>query len=947
MSGVKHALKSIRSSISGISGKKDPSREITSKHLHPNHSPTRGGEESDVEAKLKTHEDLKNHERINKSHEKLKSQEKLKTPSKPRDSTTDFDDFSDSSSDHIAPVKEIEDFLANNPDSEELQTHYGKLPLMQSIPPAREPIEQERWWHLQEMTPDQEGQRVVFRGRVHIVRNMSAKMAFIVFREGITTIQGVLRAKEGSVSENMVRFAEHMRPGTIVMTKGLLRRAEQKVKLTSIHELEIEITDLHVETPRTVQVPFSVYEAEAATDEHTIADRVRLANRILDLRTPTSQAIFRVQSGVCHFFRDYLNLHQFLEIHTPKLQGGATEGGSEVFKLNYFGRPAFLAQSPQLAKQMAIAADFQRVYEVGPVFRAENSNTPRHLTEYTGLDIEMVIDKHYHEAMYTIDAALKHIFKGVYERYRPEVETLKHHFPHEDLVWHEQTVVITFAEGAKMLKESGWVNDDGKPQSELEDLPTRAERELGRLVKEKYKTDYYILDKFPASARPFYTMPDSDDSNLTNSFDFMVRGQEILSGGQRIHDYKMLKENIERIGMDPETLKEYMDGFAYVAPPHAGAGIGLERLVSLILELGNLRYASLFHRDPKSFPQPPKSELRHPEDSTLAWQHTRLQPIENLVANYGDSTNTSFMDARFRIWRDDKTGAAIAYVPSHGRAIVPGDPLCDPRQYEDVARAFIAWLREEKKMKPIWVLVGSPFEEVLGTKLGFRSFSVSGAQRVDLERNSHLQVDKDVERKIRHAKGEGIEVEEYNRKIPDDVQADVNKCIKEWQDSRKGEQVHLSDVTPFIDQPHRQYFIARDKDGKIHAMVVLAQLSIKHGVQVKWALDFPGAANGVIEMTVQEALTTAAAAGTKSASFGDGTTPELKVGHHIGSAKASSLEKVYRSLANRFNVDSKAGFRTKFNIYNDPSYMAYPAKGLGQKGIRAIVGFFQEDDRAE
>lgn len=130
-------------------------------------------------------------------------------------------------------------------------------------------------------------------------------------------------------------------------------------------------------------------------------------------------------------------------------------------------------------------------------------------------------------------------------------------------------------------------------------------------------------------------------------------------------------------------------------------------------------------------------------------------------------------------------------------------------------------------------------------------------------------------------------------------------------------------------------------------MVVLAQLSVKHGVQVKWALDFPGSANGVIEMTVQEALIAAAAAGNKSATFGDGTTPDLTVGHHIGSAKASSLEKVYRSLANRFNVDSKAGFRTKFNVDSDPSYIAYPKKGLGQKGIRAIVGFFQEDDRQE
>lgn len=916
MPGIKAALNKIRGSVSGPSGKREsladklPSRS----HHTTTDSPARGGDEKDVEAKLRSQEQL-------------------------------LEDLSDSDEEHSPPTKTVEDFLKDDVDPPEIRKHYGMLPLMQSVPPARKAHEVDgKWWHLEEMSADKAGQDVVFRGRIHVIRHMSAKMAFIVFREGITTIQGILRAKEGAVSENMVRFAEHMRPGTIALTKGVLRQAEQRVKLTSIHDLEIEITDLHIETARYVQVPFSVYEAEASTKDHGVSDRVRLSNRILDLRTPTSQGVFRVQHGICQAFREYLSDARFIEIHTPKLQGGATEGGSEVFKLNYFGRPAFLAQSPQLAKQMCISADFQRVYEVGPVFRAENSNTPRHLTEYTGLDIEMAIDTHYHEAMYVIDATLKHIFKTLYTKYRPEIETLKHHFPHEDLVWPEETVRITFAEGARMLKDSGWVNEDGQPQSASEDLPTRTERELGRLVKETYNTDYYILDKFPRSARPFYTMPDSEDSEITNSFDFMVRGQEILSGGQRIHDYYMLKENMELLGMDPDTLKEYLDGFNYVCPPHAGAGIGLERLTSLILELGNLRYASLFHRDPRSFPQQPQSDLRHPEDTTLSRHKGQLQLLENLVANYGDSTNTSFMDERFRIWRDDKTGAAIAYTPLHGRAVCAGDPLCDSRQYAEVADAFMHWLKEEKKLKPIWLLIGSQFEEVLGEKFNFRSFSVAGEQRVDLDHDSHLKLDKDVERKIRHAKGEGIDVVDYGSKIPDEVKSAVDQRIKDWQSNRKGEQVHLSEVTPWVDQEHRSYYVAIDKDGKVHAMVVNAQLAIKHGVQLKWALDFPGSPNGVIEMTVQEALKGAANAGAKEATFGAGTTPELKVGHHIGSSKASSLSKIYHTLATRFGVQNKAGFREKFNTWSDPIYMAYPAKGLGQKGIRAIVDFFHEED---
>lgn len=918
---LKHKLHSVRSSISGLSGHRKSmvdNLEIHSPTRSHSESPMRGGDEKEITS------------RISSEH---------------RNSTVDA--LSDSGSDFGEPhVKTIDDFLNNNADPPEVQLHYGRLAMVQSARPYQPVDADAPWWHLEQMTTEQVGERVVFRGRVHAVRHMSAKLAFIVFREGITTIQGVLRAKEGLISENMVRFAEHMRTGTIVVTKGVLKLAEQRVKLTSIHDVEIEITDLHVETARTAPIPFSVYEAEQMTDEHKLSDRVRLANRILDLRTPTSQGIFRVQAAICRLFRNYLDDQRFVEIHTPKLQGGATEGGSEVFKLNYFGRPAFLAQSPQLAKQMSISADFQRVYEVGPVFRAENSNTPRHLTEYTGLDIEMAIDKHYHEAMFMIDAALKHIFAGLYQRHRAEIDAVKHHFPHDDLVWMEETVRITFAQGAQMLRESGWVNEDGQPQSPLEDLPTRAERELGRLVKEQFGTDYYILDKFPRSVRPFYTMPDPHNPDLTNSFDFMLRGQEILSGGQRIHDHDMLKDNLEKNGIDPKTLQEYMNGFAYVAPPHAGAGIGLERLTSLVLELGNLRYASLFHRDPKSFPQPPKSELRYPEATTLTRPKGQLQPLPDLIANYGDSTNTSWQDPRFQIWRDDKTGAAIAYTPMHGRAICAGDPLCDESQFADVTEAFTAWVRETKNLKPIWILVGAAFEEILGTRYGFRSFTVCAEQRVDLEREAHVKIDKEVDRKIRHAQHEGIKVEDYGHDIPAEMQSRVEARISEWQSQRKekGDQVRLSEINPFIDKPHRQYFVALDTHGQVHTLVVLAQLSLRHGTQVKWALDFPGSSNGSIELTVLEALKAAASSGEHSATFGAGATPDLKVGHHIGSTKAASLGKMYTSITRSFHLENKTGFRTKFNTVNDLLYIAYPAKGLGQKGIRAIVDFFRADD---
>jgi aspartyl/asparaginyl-tRNA synthetase len=188
---------------------------------------------------------------------------------------------------------------------------------------------------------------------------MSPRLVFLVFREQLTTVQGVLQAEESRMSENMVRWTEHLRSGPILLVTGKVQRHVQDVTGTSVHDAKVLIDNLHVMSERTDPVPFSVSEAEMTiSDIHEISERTRLAHRVLDLRTPTSQAIFRIQSGVCSLFRGFLESKGFVEIHTPKLQGGATEGGSSVFKLDYFGRLAFLAQSPQLAKQMCISADF-------------------------------------------------------------------------------------------------------------------------------------------------------------------------------------------------------------------------------------------------------------------------------------------------------------------------------------------------------------------------------------------------------------------------------------------------------------------------------------------------------------------------------------------------------------------------------------------------------------
>jgi aspartyl-tRNA synthetase len=259
--------------------------------------------------------------------------------------------------------------------------------------------------------------------------------------------------------------------------------------------------------------------------------------------------------------------------------------------------------------------------------------------------------------------------------------------------------------------------------------------------------------------------------------------------------------------------------------------------------------------------------------------------------------------------------------------------------------AFLKWLHRETHLRPIFILVDKEVEEVFGDKLGWKSFTNVAEQRVNLANNEHLNIDSDVARKIRHASKEGIKVTDYGSDVPEDVRTQVEQCIKDWQSNREGEQVHLSQITPFKDAPHRQYFIARSEDdGKIHALVVLAQLSLRYGVQVKWALDFPDAPNGAIELTVQHALKSAADSGYNTCTFGAGATAKLSSGHNVGGARAATLDSLYQTLAARFKLEKKTGFRAKFNTLDDPLFLCYPPRGLGPKGAKAIVDFFMAEE---
>ena len=320
---------------------------------------------------------------------------------------------------------------------------------------------------------------------------------------------------------------------------------------------------------------------------------VRLNNRIIDLRVPTNHAIFKLQSGVCQIYREFFLERDFIEIHSPKLTAGNAEGGCEVFKLSYFDQPACLAQSPQLFKQMAICGDLKRVIEIGPVFRAENCHTNRHLCEFTGLDMEMEFNDHYFEVLDMLGEMMAYLCKNLKTRYAKELAVINEQYPFEEFKVKEPVVKLSFKEGVALLREKGIQQED------LEDLSTETEKALGNIVKEKFDTDFYILYGFPMNARAFYSMPDPKDPNYTNSYDLFMRGQEITSGAQRIHEPELLIKQAKLKGIEVSSIKDYVEAFKYGAPNHAGAGFGLERIVKFFCNLHNIRKASLFPRDPQ------------------------------------------------------------------------------------------------------------------------------------------------------------------------------------------------------------------------------------------------------------------------------------------------------------------------------------------------------------
>jgi nondiscriminating aspartyl-tRNA synthetase len=307
---------------------------------------------------------------------------------------------------------------------------------------------------------------------------------------------------------------------------------------------------------------------------------------VLSLRNPKRNLVFKLQADIIDSFRTYLRGEGFTEVTTPKIIATGTEGGTQLFSVDYFDKLAYLAQSPQFYKQMLVGSGYERVFEIGHVYRAEEHNTSRHLNEYVSLDYEMGFIENEHDVMDVEEGFIKHLFRRLNSEHASSLELFKQSLPVP-----EEIPRIPIREACAILQK------EFNKRSKGYDLDPEGEKLICEWAKEKHGTELLFLTEYPLSKRPVYTMPLQNNPEFTRSFDLLFRGLEITTGGQRIHDYQMLIDAFEARGLDHGEFDYYIDTFAYGMPPHGGLAIGLERITAQILGLSNVREASIFPRD--------------------------------------------------------------------------------------------------------------------------------------------------------------------------------------------------------------------------------------------------------------------------------------------------------------------------------------------------------------
>ena len=409
---------------------------------------------------------------------------------------------------------------------------------------------------------------ITVAGWVEDIRNIGS-IAFIILRDRKGTLQVTAIKKENpDLFEKLVNITRE----SVISVEGICKKSDKARNNYEIIPKQMEILSTS-ETPLPLGVVDKV-ESELDT---------RLDNRFIDLRKQDIQAIFKIRNVVIAAVHGYLRSENFVEVHTPNIIASSSEGGTDVFKLKYFEKDAFLAQSPQLYKQMLMATGLDRVYEIAWYFRAEEHNTRRHLNESTAVDLEMAFISSEEDVMKTLEGLVYYMWKKAGEC-KKELNILGKKIVVPKLPFKR----LTYDDALKKLNENGSNIEWGA------DLGAEEEKLLGEIMR-KEGHDFYFITKYPIVAKPFYTMLEGE--KYSRGFDLECKGVEIASGGQRIHNIELLKNRLKACDLDPKDFESYLKAFRYGMPPHGGFGFGIERFLMELLNIKNIRECILFPRD--------------------------------------------------------------------------------------------------------------------------------------------------------------------------------------------------------------------------------------------------------------------------------------------------------------------------------------------------------------
>lgn len=418
-------------------------------------------------------------------------------------------------------------------------------------------------------------EEITLDGFVDKIRDLQY-VQFMILRDGTEKVQVTIEKNEENSNLNEIVSALTLE-STVKVSGHLLNSPNVKLNGMEMIPSKIEVT-----SKSESELPIDIKNKDKALRE------TRLDYRFLDLRREDNRLFFECETLLEHALREYFIKNDFLEIHSPKIAKGAAESGAEVFKIDYFGEEACLSQSPQFYKQMAISAGFNKVFEIGPVFRAENSHTSYHATEINMADAEISYINSVEDVMDVEEDWLKYGIDALWNKYGEKIEkTFKVEKPNTKVDFPR----ITFKEAKEILKEK--YHFEGEREDDLE---RHEEKLLCQYAKEKYKSDFIFITKFPFASRPFYHM--LDEEGLTESYDLLFRGVEITTGAQREHRHDILKNQMIEKNICPESLDFYLEFFAYGCPPHGGFGVGIARIMMQLFNLDNIREATFIYRGP-------------------------------------------------------------------------------------------------------------------------------------------------------------------------------------------------------------------------------------------------------------------------------------------------------------------------------------------------------------